>query len=409
VKFLLWEAKLLLAWLLDHLVGINSGRIVFVTKADAPISGNLRILLDAIADEGQREVGVFKEGPIPAETVAFLSGRGVRVMQRYSLRNLAFILSSATVVLSHSGRDAYLTRRKRGRRIVNVWHGVALKKMEAVMPRRGSRLAHAYRQRFIRRNSRLYDAVIASGEWDRHNNAAAFGLPIEKVHATGLPRLDYLSPGYRWPDDLKRQKELLEAKLAGRRLILYTPTFRESGIQLRDLLPAQEVIAWEDFGRRHNAVLGLRTHPGHLHDARPIPETGHVLRLGADLFPEPAIALAVADVLITDYSSIWVDFLARDRPVIGFVPDHQRYVEQDRGFIVDLQEIFPGPLLDSWQDARTTIEALWHAPDAWDADYSERRSRARETLAPQLQHHRSSATRRCLDLVKAQSHSHFVS
>lgn len=381
MKFLWWEAKLLLSWLLDHVVGIRPERIVFVTKADAPIAGNLRILLDAVVDEGKREVGVFKEGPIAPSTVSWLQRRGVRVMRKYSIANLAFILSSATVVLSHSGRDAYLTRRKKGRRVVNVWHGVALKKMEAVMPRRGSSLAHAYRQRFIRRNSRLYDAVIASGEWDRRNNAAAFAVAIDKVHATGYPRIAYLSGDRPWPHDLAEQAEQLTRTLHGRKLVLYAPTFREQGLQLTDLLNPQSLRLLSSFCEANNLLLGIRPHAGRLKQSFQVGELPGLAELGAEEFPEPAVLLSAASMLITDYSGIWIDYLVTDRPIIGYVPDWAEYQSTDRGFVCRLESIFPGPLLATWGEVVQETESL--LPSLSGTSYSGLRQQARQLICQQ--------------------------
>ena len=48
------------------------------------------------------------------------------------------------------------------------------------------------------------------------------------------------------------------------------------------------------------------------------------------------------DVLVTDYSSVYVDFLLLNKPIIFSCPDIEVY-KRDRGFIVDDPEMFmPG-------------------------------------------------------------------
>jgi len=107
--------------------------------------------------------------------------------------------------------------------------------------------------------------------------------------------------------------------------------------------------------------------------------------------------LLAAEILITDYSSIWVDYLALDRPVIGFVPDRHRYETEDRGFITNFGEIFPGPLLQDWDFVRTHIRNLLRLPNN-DAAGATKRAASREILAPDTPSGLS-PTHRCADLI----------
>lgn len=344
------EARLLAAWLLDFFVCLKRGRVVFVTRANAPVAGNLRIVLDAAIQDGNREIGLFQEGEIPPATLDVLRAAGVRIFQQYGLHSLLFLLGSELVVLSHSARDGYFTRRKRGRRMVNLWHGVALKRIEAMMRLQGSCLAFHYRMRFIRRNAQLYDAIIASNDVDRLVNTLAFGVDHDKVHATGLPRFDYLRDGHAWPPDLDAQRQRLETLCAGRRLILHAPTFRDSSTSLGELITRQDLDTIRAFARDHSVVFGIRTHPYRVHEAKEICNGQEIINVSPNLFPEPAVVLAAADALIVDYSSIWIDYLLRNKPVLAYVPDRKKYISEDRGFIYDFDDVFPGPIVETWPE-----------------------------------------------------------
>jgi CDP-glycerol glycerophosphotransferase (TagB/SpsB family) len=349
------NTKLFIARLLDYLIPIKPGRMCFVTRANVPLSGNLRIMLDTMAKDPDLELGFFKEGPIPSDTAQALQAQNIRILQSWSLQSLRFLLSSQTIVLSHSARDAFITRRKRGRRVVNLWHGVALKRIERLMPRQGSRFMFQRRQALIQRNARIYDAMIASNTVDRLVNALAFGLPHHKVHAIGLPRFDYLQPGHPWPPDLKQQNEQLTQQLQGRALILYAPTFRDSGTTLADLLPPAARQAIQAFCQQTGTVFGIRTHPYRTHELEGLCDGQHILNLSPQIYAEGAVVLASTQALVVDYSSIWVDYLLLQRPVFAFVPDLDTYTQQDRGFIHDQPGIFPGPFCRTWRD---TLDAL---------------------------------------------------
>jgi CDP-glycerol glycerophosphotransferase (TagB/SpsB family) len=52
----------------------------------------------------------------------------------------------------------------------------------------------------------------------------------------------------------------------------------------------------------------------------------------------------LSDVLITDYSSCYIDFLSSRKPVISFAYDLESYMEKERGFYYDINDVFPGAI-----------------------------------------------------------------
>ena len=355
-------AKLFFAWFLDWLVPIQTKKIVFVTRANVSIAGNLRVMIDAFSAIPEYKVYVFKEtGEIPAPTLEALYSEGVTVLQGFSLKTLIIVLSSELVVLSHSARDAYLTHRKSGRRVINLWHGVALKKIENLMPLRGNFFQNWYRRSLIKRNSRIYDAMIASNYVDRLVNALAFNLPIQKVHPVGLPRFEYLQANYPWPADLQAQRVQLLTKLKGRKLVLYAPTFRDNGTTLSQLLPPDSLRKIKEFCEENDLVFGVRPHPYRTHELSGFCSGESLVNLSPELYPESAVLLEQAHVLIVDYSSIWVDFLYQKRPLVAYTPDSAAYINTDRGFIYDFGALFPGPTCSSWSEVLDALAQRLHS------------------------------------------------
>jgi CDP-glycerol glycerophosphotransferase (TagB/SpsB family) len=116
--------------------------------------------------------------------------------------------------------------------------------------------------------------------------------------------------------------------VAGRRIVLYAPTFRGRGIgkraapgldavRLRAALPAEYVLV-------------LKTHPNLDPAATPTD--------GFDVVAEPAgeinEMLAATEILITDYSSSLVEFAILRRPIVLLVGDLAEY-EVDPGLYLD--------------------------------------------------------------------------
>jgi CDP-glycerol glycerophosphotransferase (TagB/SpsB family) len=60
--------------------------------------------------------------------------------------------------------------------------------------------------------------------------------------------------------------------------------------------------------------------------------------------------LLVADIVITDYSSIMFDYTVTGKPIQFFVPDYDDYRDRRRGLYFDLAASAPGPVLFNRED-----------------------------------------------------------
>ena len=67
--------------------------------------------------------------------------------------------------------------------------------------------------------------------------------------------------------------------------------------------------------------------------------------------------LCVADILITDYSSIAFDYAILERPIVAFAYDYKEYLET-RGLNEDLYTMFPGSVFENEDDVITHIHNL---------------------------------------------------
>ena len=108
--------------------------------------------------------------------------------------------------------------------------------------------------------------------------------------------------------------------------------------------PDYDSAALEAALEELDAVIFVRTHPndeGHLRERQ-----GRVVPLQGDVVPEITDALSAFDALITDYSSIYYDFLLLDRPVL-FIPYDLDEYRRSPGFYLPFEEIVAGPQVDS--------------------------------------------------------------
>lgn len=382
----------------DYFDIVNSRKIAFVIKKNSPFSGNTRAVADALVKQGARNLVIYKEGALDEECLSWRQW-GIRVYTKFSLSALRDVHTAGVIFLGHSGRDAFLRRRKKGRKIINLWHGVAIKRIEHLMPAEKNWSYKAWkRRRLMRVNSRVYDMMVASSATDRLTNALAFGLDLDKVHATGLPRFDYLAPDYVFSSNLRQDLNRLDVLLAGRRMVLYAPTFREVGASALTGLTPEVLDGLKAFLRQHNLVLGIRPHPYDQRALAQLCDGQWVLDVSPDVYREPAIVLRAASALIVDYSSIWVDYLLLKRPVIGLMPDFDAYASQERGFIFDVADIFPGPIFQDWSAVMAGVSELNMDAFSVPARYAEKFTMAENLFLP-TEELRFKGVQSCLSFV----------
>lgn len=261
----------------------------------------------------------------------------------------------------------YCYRKRRGTRYLQTWHGQAFKKMGLDEPRHRAQpsLARKYAEAVAR-----WDVLLTPGPDFRRDFADASGFKGELLQA-GYPRTDVLvrhaEPAQR--ERARRVREFFEIP-AGKRVILYAPTYRDSrrfsGDSIRLDLPALAAALSPDW------VILVRAHP---YDRFTVPDPLGWLVRDASAFPEVNDLMLASDLLVTDYSSIMFDYACLGRPILYYVDDYERYASAQRGVCFELADVAPGPLLRDPQELAAALAALDEITERYGRRYAEFRTR----------------------------------
>ncbi|MFF3610154.1 CDP-glycerol glycerophosphotransferase family protein [Streptomyces sp. NPDC002580] len=275
------------------------------------------------------------------------------LVRRWSLPYLR-ALAQAEFWVDNQSYPLKLTKRPRTT-YLQTWHGSALKRMgfdESEWKLR-SREEQAEQQRTLDR----FDRFLIRSEHDVRTLARAFRLQERTLLRVGYPRNDALVRARRREEaDGLRERGPLAAELGipdDKRILLYAPTFRQRGGQRRFELPFDVERFADTFGDRY--VLLVRSHYLN-HVVLPPSVRGRVLDVTAHHDMTPLLALA--DGLITDYSSVMFDYALLDRPMFFYVYDYDAYVHEGRGTYFDLLERAPGPVVRTEDELHAALGSL---------------------------------------------------
>ena len=299
---------------------------------------------------------------------------GLPAYHRFSLRGLWFCLRAGVYVFDCRSSDInYMT--SGGAVTINLWHGTPLKRIEHDI----DDLNHPYQRAHVgpwwRRllyrlaqptDAERYDFVCAASPVVGERLAQAFRMPIDRIIVGEAPCNDALVIGAEAYRPLRHLEQSLLSRLqvhrkAGGRVVAYLPTFRDVGNVRGNTVPL-EWSGLEHVLRDGNAVLCWKPHG---EDRRQFPEV-----MGGSFWALPReidahLMLHEVDVLITDYSSIYFDYLLTDRPIIFYAYDFTEYVGASRALYEPYEDVTPGLLARNSEELASALRSVLRAyPEA---------------------------------------------
>lgn len=329
-------------------------KAVLVVKNNTEFSGNLRVCADVLLMSKKCKVYVYKDGSMPTSLKAAIKAQEIVVLQQNSWRSFYHLFTSGLVFFSHVPRDAHITVKDKRRAIIGLWHGVAFKNIESQMIS-----VSTQKLALIKNNAALYDLMTASSLQDKQYLAKSFMVDEKIVQITGLPRYDLLNSTYPLDAFLAAQKQRLKQIKADKTLVVYAPTFREHCESHLDQISGSEWGLLNDCMVARDAVMAVRPHP---YDKKHAPAVfnslSNMVWLDHEEYTESNLVLQHSDILVVDFSSIWIDYLLLSRPIVGFAKDFEHYRDAERGFAYEFSDTFPDVFVNNVDDLIAQLSLL---------------------------------------------------
>lgn len=231
---------------------------------------------------------------------------------------------------------------------LQTWHGTPLKKLahdievpEGTTFYRSEMTVEQMRSTYDNDVSK-YNYMISPSAFTTEVFQSAFKIDRARLIETGYPRNDILS-NYKEHD-----LDVIKSKLKipkDKKVILYAPTWRDNSYNLKgytfklkvDFKKWQEILG-DDY------VVIFKPHYLIVNDF----DLESVKDFVYFVDPKEDISnlYLIADILVTDYSSVFFDYAILKRPIYFYMYDLDSYRDELRGFYLDIYHELPGEVIE---------------------------------------------------------------
>jgi len=359
IRSLAYDAVTLTLSALSRFIPKDDRKILFFSVPD--LSDNAKYVYDSMLKSGLDKTHRLiwcVHSPVNADHV-------IRRSREYIYHAL-----TAKYIISTHGTPAW---KSKGQVSIELWHGLPLKTIGHFAginhPGTLARLSATWR---LRRFANSVDYLITTSEFERLIFSSAFLINPGRILILGQPRCDALygpkGSGMEALCSILGRNDIAEKKI-----LLYLPTFREYDVDAsRRIL--EEILADEKFRRfleDEDLLFICKPHP---HDEGVFQTyngeyvcillNDDLQKIGTTIYD----FLSTVDVLITDYSSIYFDFLHMNRPIVFHAPDIEEY-KRMRGFILEpFRDWAPGDISTTIDELMASLTTALADPDKWEPE-----------------------------------------
>jgi len=301
------------------------------------------------------------------KNASYLTSLGFKSLYLYSIKGILKCCRAKVNFITHRVDDInplFLG----GSLTVQLWHGIPLKKIGFDTDWRYSSFLGQLKYIFKKVIYFIFpysyymncDRLVVPSKFVIDSYLSAFGFGESKVIISPQPRVECLDPNYILDSKLFPELLLLQDLKKFDWVLTWLPTHRrQSNTDFNDLLEKYgfDDNKFEEFLEKNNAIFIIKTHLledcGDRFKGR--------FRFLLYKYTDPYPLLKHTSILLTDYSSVYFDFLVTGRPII-FTPFDFKEYSENVGFYYDYNEFTPGPKAKNWNEVIECSDELMRNP-----------------------------------------------
>ena len=292
------------------------------------------------------------------------------VCYTYSIKAIYYHLTAKYVVFctsSHDGSNTLTYPLLSGAVFIYLWHGIPLKKIgkddnidkqkfDEMLGRKSVFIRKSLKKYYETKSSIVKNVYVFSSSNAISNiYKGVFGLSQDKILCLGQARNDYFYFNH---------SNLFREQFAGKKIVLYMPTHRNEGKVTMDFHKLLNLDVLNKLCVDYNYVLLIKKHFFHYSD--PLVqdnEYSNIIELTHENVKSQEL-LDACDILITDYSSAYIDYLLLNRPIVFYAYDIEWYLEKERELYLEYnQDNIPGKICTNMNELEEELKRLFLGND----------------------------------------------
>lgn len=279
--------------------------------------------------------------------IKYINSIGGKALKRKSFKGFLCGIRAEKVFMTQGYVDIFPLNIIGGAFKVQLWHGIALKKIGNDVRYKTSSKLIALNRKLNDKNKEC-DLYVAPSERYKQTILTAFDNDENKIMFTGQPRNDiFFEEGY-----VNKNEQIKSLKIKGKKIITYMPTFRDKTSEVFSFsnLNEEDKIELDYILDKNDYIIVEKSH---FINKRKKINSKNVINID-DIDTQEL--LLNTDILITDYSSCYFDYLLLNRPIIHFAYDYEYYKNKDRGLYYDLKDVNGGRIVYNHNELINSIE-----------------------------------------------------
>lgn len=273
--------------------------------------------------------------------------KGYEAYHFYSLVGILLALRASVVFQTEGSKDINSFCCGRAK-VIQLWHGTPLKKIISDV---NSLSKQTFKSKIAswllpyKATRKSSDYVTVASEFVADSFLSAYKTTHDRILITGLARTD----AYK-NNKSNKYIDTIKEKTGYSKLVVYLPTHRQEG-RLKAQFSLEELLEVDNKLRDVNVHMLFKPH---FHEIKHYKNfrskfSNIIIPDNEESLSDVYSFIYSCDMLITDYSSIYFDYLYADSPILFYTYDYDKYINET-GLYYNYEDVTPGPKCKTWDE-----------------------------------------------------------